>query len=240
LTIAIDDRTWLLVLTGAGISKESGIPTFRDMGGLWKSVRFEDVASPTAFASAPDVVWSFYGERRRHVSSCSPNAGHRALCELEARLGDRFLLATQNVDGLHEAAGSARMVELHGCLFRTRCASCSRPPFRDETVYEAGTFVCERCGGHLRPDVVWFGEPLPSGALARIDRFIEDGSRERLVFVAVGTSGAVYPAAGLVDMARDRGAETVLVNADPAENGHRFHRFIQGSSGEVLATLFAP
>lgn len=125
----LDDDTWMLVLTGAGVSAESGIPTFRDAGGLWEQHRVEDVASPDGFRKDPALVWRFYAQRRAQMASRQPNAGHRALAAVEARLGDRFLLATQNIDGLHAAAGSGRVAELHGNLFKTRCSVCDRPPF---------------------------------------------------------------------------------------------------------------
>src|SRR5687768_54151 len=135
--IAVDERTSVLVLTGAGVSAESGIPTFRGAGGLWENHRLEDVASPEAFARDPAMVWRFYSERRERAQRCRPNPGHLALARWEERLGDRFLLVTQNVDGLHRAAGSRRLVELHGNLFRTRCSECDRPSFDDERGYFA-------------------------------------------------------------------------------------------------------
>lgn len=237
--IAIDDATRALVLTGAGVSAESGIPTFRGPGGLWRTHRAMDLATPEAFASDPQLVWTFYGERRARAETCAPNAGHRALAELEERLGDRFLLATQNVDGLHRVAGSKRMVELHGHLFSSRCTGCDRPAFEDRTAHQTPP-ECDRCGAMLRPHIVWFGEALDGGGLRRIDDFLRAGPGERVVFLAAGTSGAVYPAAGLVDVARAAGAATWLVNAEEADNGHRFQRFVQGPSGEVLPRLLAP
>lgn len=236
--IPLDDRTYVLVLTGAGVSAESGIPTFRDANGLWESHRVEDVASPDGFDRDPALVWRFYSERRKAAKPCVPNPGHRALVEVEKRLGDRFLLATQNIDGLHRAAGSERVVEMHGNLFTTRCASCKRHPFADESTYDAVP-RCTACGGQLRPHIVWFGERLDPRDLERIDSFLHGASRQRLVFLAAGTSGVVYPAAGLVDVARRRGGDTWLVNAEPPDNRHSFDHFIQGKSGEVLPGLFA-
>jgi NAD-dependent deacetylase len=240
--LEIDDRTSVLVLTGAGVSAESGIPTFRSAGGLWESHPVEEVASPRGFARDPRLVWRFYSERRRHALGCAPNPGHLALRALEERLDDRFLLVTQNVDDLHGRAGSRRLVELHGNLFLTRCSRCARPPFRDEAFYlDRELPVCPACAtaGHkalLRPHIVWFGEMLDPAHLAQVDRFMERASR--LVFVAAGTSGAVWPAAGLVDAARGRGASTWLVNAEPAENTDRFHHFVEARSGEALPALF--
>lgn len=235
--------TWLLVLTGAGVSAESGIPTFRAAGGLWESHRVEDVASPEGFVRDPALVWRFYSERRAAARTCAPNPGHEALAEIERRLGDRFLLATQNVDGLHRRAGSQRLVELHGNLFMTRCSRCARPPFDDDALYEADKLpACGQCHKQgefalLRPHIVWFGEMLDPEDMRRVDTFLRAAAPHRLVFLAAGTSGAVYPAAGFVDAARRFGAETWLINAEPAENTERFQHYVEGRSGEVLPAL---
>ncbi len=234
----------LLVLTGAGVSAESGIPTFRDLGGLWESYPVEKVASPEGFAEDPELVWRFYSERRRRAGDCAPNPGHQALAQAESRLGDRFLLVTQNVDGLHRRAGSRRLVEIHGNLFQSRCSACHRPPFEDEAAYDRppSCEVCARAGRRslLRPHIVWFGELLDPEHLSRIEAFMLEGAaRGGLVFLAVGTSGIVYPAAGLVSAARAHGAEAWLVNADPPDNLRAFHHFIQGPSGRVLPELLA-
>jgi NAD-dependent deacetylase len=162
---------------------------------------------------------------------------------VEKRLGDRFLLVTQNVDGLHQRAGSERVIEIHGSLFRTKCSRCDLEPFADEATYfERSLPHCDRCEarGHralLRPDIVWFGEMLNPSHLQAIDAFMRRDSGTPFVFIAVGTSGAVFPAAGLVDLARRLGAKTYLINAEPADNTARFHSFIQGKSAEVLPTL---
>jgi NAD-dependent deacetylase len=237
--LSLDENTYVLVLTGAGISAESGIPTFRGSNGLWETHPVEEVASPGGFVRDPALVWRFYSQRREKAATCVPNAGHRALVSLEKQLGNRFLLATQNVDGLHRKAGSERLVEMHGNLFTSRCARCSREPFADERVYAEPPRCSECDDGLLRPHIVWFGEMLDPDDLSRIDAFIETAVRKphRLVFVAVGTSGAVYPAAGLVDVARRAGGETYLVNADEAENTGRFQHFLQGQSGALLPKL---
>ncbi|MBI3183876.1 MAG: NAD-dependent deacylase [Myxococcales bacterium] len=240
--IAVDDRTHVLALTGAGVSAESGIATFRGAKGLWEGHRIEEVASPEGFAADPQLVWRFYSARREKAALAQPNPGHRALAALEERLGDRFLLASQNVDDLHGRAGSTRLVELHGNLFRTRCSECDREPFRDEKSYAAGPLPqCDLClkqgrRALFRPHIVWFGEMLDPEDLRRVDEFLARPA-ERLIFLAAGTSGVVWPAAGLVDLARRRGAQTWLVNAEPAENSSRFHHFILGKSGEVLPGL---
>jgi NAD-dependent deacetylase len=242
-TIHVDDDTFVLVLTGAGVSAESGIPTFRAGGGLWESHPVEQVASPGGFDADPDLVWRFYSARRAKAKTCRPNPGHEALVALEERLGDRFLLATQNVDGLHPRAGSRRIVEMHGNLFKSRCADCGRPPFEDDREFHDGAPACEQCAaagraGRLRPHIVWFGEMLFPEDLRRIDRFLAEARKHRLVFVAAGTSGVVYPAAGMVLQARAAGAETWLVNVDEADNTRHFEHFVQGPSGVVLPALF--
>ena len=240
--LPIDDLTSVLVLTGAGVSAESGIPTFRDGGGLWERYSVEQVASPEGFARDPALVWSFYTERRSKARTCVPNPGHHALAALEGRLGDRFLLATQNVDSLHRRAGSNRLVELHGNLFLTRCSRCALPPFLDEAEHlEPPT--CPACAKRgrtslLRPHIVWFGEILDPAHLERVEAFMAEA--RRLVFLAAGTSGGVWPAAGLVNAAHGHGASTWLVNAEAAENTARFDHFVQGRSGEILPGLLAP
>ena len=243
--LRIDDDTRVLVLTGAGVSAESGIPTFRDAGGLWEQHRVEDVASPAGFRKDPALVWRFYSQRREGMAGRTPNPGHLAIAALEAGLGDRFLLATQNIDGLHAAAGSKRVVELHGNLFMTRCSLCDRPPFEDRDVYLDGTKLpgCGQCDARgtfalLRPHIVWFGEMLDPADIDRVRRFIADAAGHRFVFLAAGTSGAVYPAAGFVDAARKAGAETWLVNAEPSHNASRFEHFVEGTSGAALPALF--
>jgi NAD-dependent deacetylase len=241
LRLGADTR--LLVLTGAGVSAESGIPTFRDANGLWESHPVEQVASPEGFAADPALVWRFYSERRAKARACAPNPGHRALAEAEERLGDRFLLVTQNVDGLHRRAGSRRLVEIHGNLFQSRCSVCDRPPFDDETVYGADRpplcEVCARAGRRslLRPHIVWFGEMLDAAHLRRIDAFLHDAMGHPVAYLAVGTSGVVHPAAGLVSAARGLGAATWLVNAEPPENVRAFDHFVQGPSGRILPEL---
>jgi NAD-dependent deacetylase len=244
MRLRIDGETRLVVLTGAGVSAESGVRTFRDSNGLWENHPVEQVATPEGFRADPGLVWRFYSERRRQATSVHPNPGHLALADAESRMGERFLLATQNVDGLHHRAGSRRLVEMHGSLFRTRCSECDRPAFADESLHLTGDVpACELCAaagrpGQLRPDIVWFGEMLDPGDLRRIDDFMSDARHGRFVFLAVGTSGVVYPAAGLVLHARGYGAETWLVNAEPPENRGAFQHFVEGPSGRVLPELF--
>jgi NAD-dependent deacetylase len=241
--LRIDGDTRLLVLTGAGVSAESGVPTFRDANGLWENHPIEKVATPEGFREDPRLVWRFYSERRRKAGAVRPNPGHAALAAVEARMGDRFLLVTQNVDGLHRRAGSVRLVEIHGNLFQTRCDRCQREPFPDERSYLGDPPPCDECRsrGHvalLRPAIVWFGEVLDPLHLHRISAFVDEARGGRFVFLAVGTSGVVYPAAGLVLQARAAGAEAWLVNAEPADNARAFHHFVEGPSGKVLPDLF--
>ena len=241
MRLRIEDDTRLLVLTGAGVSAESGVPTFRDASGLWEDHPVERVATPEGFAEDPRLVWRFYSERRAKARLVRPNPGHLALAAAEERMGDRFLLVTQNVDGLHRRAGSLRLVEIHGSLFETRCSVCSREPFPDDSEYLTPP-PCEEClargrEGLLRPAVVWFGELLDAMRLSQVSSFIESG-RGPLVFLAVGTSGLVYPAAGLVLQARAAGATTWLVNKDAPDNRRAFHHFVEGPSGEILPGLF--
>ncbi|MCP3101591.1 NAD-dependent deacylase [Myxococcus sp. K15C18031901] len=238
--LILDADTWLLVLTGAGVSAESGIATFRGMGGLWENHPVEDVASPQGFIKDPLLVWRFYSERRAAAASVQPNPGHHALADWERHLGNRFLLATQNVDGLHLSAGSQRVVEMHGNLFKSRCTHCEREPFADTTVYATGTLpLCGQCGEMLRPHIVWFGEYLEPADLERIESFVHTALDHggKLVFLSAGTSGAVYPAAGLVNKVTAAGGDTWSVNLEAAENSHRFKHFVQGKSGEVLPAL---
>jgi len=245
MPIHLDDASHVLVLTGAGISAESGVPTFRDAGGLWEGHDVTEVASPEGFARDPILVWRFYAQRRAAMTGIVPNAGHHALVALEARLGDRFLLATQNVDGLHLAAGSQRVLEMHGGLMRSRCSGCDRPAFADTTAYRDNVVpVCGRCRERqrealLRPDIVWFGEQLPAGVLDQIGAFIAAAGRH-LVFIAVGTSGLVYPAAGLVDATRRVGGTSWLVNLEPSANASSFDHVVLGPAGRELPALFAP
>jgi len=207
-------REWLkeaqsvAVLTGAGISAESGIPTFRGSGGLWKQFRAEDLATPQAFARDPATVWEWYDWRRRLIARAQPNPGHRALVELENRK-PRFSLITQNVDGLHDRAGSRRVFKVHGDIWTLRCTACEREwtdltcPFPDLPPH------C-RCGGLVRPGVVWFGEALPADVWTEA----ETAATSAEVFLVVGTSAVVYPVAGLVLLAKSAGARVIEVNLE--------------------------
>lgn len=233
----IDAQTRVLVLTGAGVSAESGVPTFRGSDGLWEGHRVEDVASPEGWHADPLLVWRFYSLRREAALKVQPNPGHVALAQLERRLGERFLLATQNVDGLHARAGSKRLLAIHGELFQSRCERCELP-FADEKTYlEPPLPRCATCQGAVRPNIVWFGELLDPTHLRRVGAFIEEAG-PRLLFFAIGTSGQVYPAAGLVDAARAAGGQTWLVDLSPGDDqAARFDHVVRGKSGEVLPAL---
>jgi NAD-dependent deacetylase len=222
----------LTVLTGAGISAESGVPTFRDMGGLWERYRVEEVASPDAFRRDPELVYRFYNLRRAALNDTEPNAGHRALVQLEAHLADRFALITQNVDDLHERAGSRRMVHMHGELRKARCLACG------EVCAWLGSLdassCCPVCKTYaLRPHIVWFGE-MPLHMDVEIPRYLQAD-----VFLSVGTSGRVYPAAGFVADARAAGALAVEVNLEAGDMAPVFDRRLYGRAGEVLPPLVA-
>jgi NAD-dependent deacetylase len=234
-TISISPSDRVFVLTGAGISAESGLPTFRASDGLWAGHRIEDVCTPEAWERNPALVWEFYSERRTQGALAEPNPAHVALAELEQRLGDRFFLCTQNVDDLHERAGSVRLVHMHGELAKSRCgAECGEPPVTDRTVYKDLSAVgrCS-CGARLRPHIVFFGEiPLE---MERIQREIEKAS----LMLVVGTSGSVYPAANFVHWARQTGARTVYVGPEKPLNASAFTHVVEGKAGEVLPGLFA-
>lgn len=226
----------IVVLTGAGISAESGIPTFRDaMSGLWARFRPEDLATPEAFRRDPATVWEWYAWRRERVASVVPNAAHHAIARLErhvAARGARFVLMTQNVDGLHAAAGSRNVLELHGNIRRVKCFD------RGHAATEwprgtAGPPPCAVCGSPLRPDVVWFGEALPAAAL---DAALEAAADCEL-FLSIGTSGLVEPAASLAYAALDRGARVIEVNPDPTPLAGQAWAAFAGKAGEVLPRL---
>lgn len=224
----------VVVLTGAGVSAESGVPTFRGPGGLWRSHRPEDLATPEAFARDPRLVWDWYAERREAVAACRPNRAHEALAALERRVAD-FVLATQNVDGLHAAAGSRLLFELHGSLWRTLCTGCgTRRDDRRVPLLERTPRCTEAsCGALLRPDVVWFGEPLPEEAVTAVLA----AARRADVVLVVGTSSIVYPAAALPQIARSAGAFVVEVNPEPTPLTPLAHVSIRSVAGRALPAI---
>jgi NAD-dependent deacetylase len=229
LRLGPEDRVF--VLTGAGISAESGIRTYRDAGGLWEQFRFEEVASPQGWRAHPEAVWRFYAQRRAQAAACEPNAAHRSLASLEDLVGDRLFLCTQNVDDLHEKGGSRRVVHMHGELFKSRCERCEEP-FVDRQPH--GAIPSCACGARIRPHIVWFGE-VPF-AMERIGTELARCD----VFVTIGSSGAVYPAAGFVASVRARGASarTVYIGPEPPDNADMFDECRLGKASEVVPGLF--
>jgi NAD-dependent deacetylase len=232
IKIGANDRVF--VLTGAGISAESGLATFRASDGLWAGHRVEDVCTPEALERDPGLVWKFYSERRAQCAKAEPNPAHFALAELESKLGDHFFLCTQNVDDLHERAGSVRLVHMHGELAKSRCEDeCGRPPVEDRAVYRSIEEVGHcACGARLRPHIVFFGEiPLE---MNRIEREIGRAT----VMVVIGTSGSVYPAANFVNWARRAGARTVYIGPERPLNAAAFTNIVEGKAGEAMPGLF--
>jgi len=228
-------ETNVVILTGAGISAESGIKTFRASDGVWEEHRIEDVATPFAWDKNPELVWEFYQGRRRQLLEVSVNPAHLALVELENYLEDRFLLVTQNVDDLHSKAGSKRLIHMHGELRKLRCEKCGIIVVAMDNSNLKNEFVgCENCDSdRLRPHIVWFHEmPLKMNE-------IYGGVGKCDVFIAIGTSGNVYPAAGLLNVAKDVGAHCIGINLEPPENVALFDEFHQGLAGELVPKLIS-
>ncbi len=229
----LDAARRVVVLTGAGVSAESGVPTFRGQGGLWRSHRPEELATPEAFARDPELVWSWYDWRRHTVGQARPNPGHEALARLEARLGDGFLLATQNVDRLHQQAGSRRVRELHGSIWVLRCTGCEREREDRATPLPSLPPRCAACGALERPGVVWFGESLPADALGEALRAAATCD----ALVVAGTSAVVYPAAGVAVAALRAGRPVIEVNLDPTDLSGQVTVSLRGKTGELLPRL---
>ena len=221
----------LFILTGAGISAESGLRTFRDSGGLWEGHKVEEVATPGAFAVDPKLVHHFYNQRRTQLRRVEPNAAHEALAKLQQHAEDRLTLVTQNVDNLHERAGCHDVIHMHGELLKKRCAACQAvSPCTGDLTFDCS---CANCGseGRMRPHIVWFGEmPLfmdeIQGKLIAAD-----------LFIAVGTSGVVYPAAGFAEVAKSHGAKTIEVNLEGTEQSPLFDEHIIGRASETVPEL---
>jgi NAD-dependent deacetylase len=218
----------IVILTGAGISAESGLATFRGPDGLWEGHRVEDVATPEAFACDPDLVQAFYDARRAALQTVEPNAAHLALARLDAEWKGGLLIVTQNVDDLHERAGAARLLHMHGELNSAWCRACDARMAWTATLGDRP--ACPGCGvaGEMRPDIVWFGE-MPYG-MEPIDAALMDAD----LFVSIGTSGAVYPAAGFVQTARYAGARTLEMNLDPSLGSYLFHESRTGRAGDLV------
>jgi NAD-dependent deacetylase len=230
-------REWLAqansvaVLTGAGISAESGVPTFRGAGGLWKDYKPEDLATPEAFARDSRLVWEWYDSRRQGIAKAQPNAAHRALVEIEKRK-PRFTLITQNVDGLHDLAGSGKILKLHGDIWRMLCTQCGANfPNRRVPLPKLPPHCA--CGGMARPGVVWFGEPLPEGMMKEAEHAVAAAQ----VFLVIGTSAVVYPAAGLIPFAKQAGARVIEINLEETAYSATLDCALQGLAGELLPQL---
>ena len=232
LITALRAARQIAVLTGAGVSAESGIPTFRDVQvGLWAQYRPEELATPDAFVRHPKRVWDWYAWRREIVGKAQPNRGHYALAEMQRHV-PKFVLITQNIDGFHQLAGSRDVIELHGNLFRTKCFQEDTPV---ETWLETGITppLCAQCGGFLRPDVVWFGERLPPAALDAATRAAASCD----IFFSIGTSGLVEPAASLSRVALEQGAQVVEINPTETPLTRLATHVLHGPSGEILPAL---
>ncbi len=230
-------REWLAqatsvaVLTGAGISAESGVPTFRGAGGLWKEHKPEELATAEAFMKDPRLVWEWYNWRREIIAKAQPNAGHRALVQLEIRKRG-FTLITQNVDGLHDLAGNGKILRLHGDIWRLRCTVCGANwPNRKAPLPKIPPHCA--CGGLARPGVVWFGEPLPDGMIKEA----EHAAAAAQVFLVVGTSAVVYPAASLIPYAKHSGAKVIEINTEATAVSATVDCALQGPAGELLPQL---
>jgi NAD-dependent deacetylase len=223
------------VLTGAGISAESGIPTFRDPGGLWEEFEPQELANVEAFLDNPELVQGWYRHRRQVVEDAEPNAGHRALADLEAHV-PTVSVVTQNVDDLHNQAGSSTVIELHGNITHNYCMDCERdaaPDVVDAAIQQGEPARCPKCSGLIRPDVVWFGERLPPDAVEQADA----ATHQADVFLSVGTSAVVYPAARYPVVARERGAYVAEINPDTTGVTDDVDESIQGPAGEILPAL---
>jgi len=218
----------LVALTGAGISAESGVPTFRGKGGIWQRYRVTDLATPHAFAKDPRLVWEFYNWRRDLISKVTYNPAHKALVDLE-KIVPHFALITQNIDDLHRKAGSKNLIELHGNIWWVKCSKCDYKA-KDERVPIPFPPICSKCGGMLRPDVVWFGEFLDMDIL---NMAVSEVERADTILV-VGTSAVVQPAASLIGIGKKSGAFLIEVNLEPTEATPIFDISIRGRAGEIL------
>ena len=225
---ALRESSSTVVLTGSGVSAESGVPTFREaQTGIWERFDPQELATPEAFARNPALVWDWYAWRRKLIMEARPNQGHVAIAEMQ-HLVPNFALATQNVDGLHQEAGSREAIELHGNIMRTRCSV--EGTMAEDYDRAASPPYCPSCGAPLRPDVVWFGELLPQGELEAASRV----ARESEVFISVGTSSLVYPAAGLPFEALENGARVVEINPSETPLTRHADYTLRGLAGEVL------
>jgi len=227
----LEEKPTVAVLSGAGISAASGIPTFRgEQDSLWSRYRPEELATPQAFAADPELVWRWYDWRRGLIAGAEPNAAHHALVRLAART--RVVIVTQNVDGYHQQAGSEDVLEYHGSIWQVRCTDCGAQA-EDRRVPIPAAPRCEACGGLLRPGVVWFGEGIDPAVAAASERAVGNCD----LFLVIGTAGAVYPAAGLVALAGNAGARVVEFNLEPSAVSHLADLFVAGSAADTLGSF---
>ena len=223
-----------VVLTGAGISAESGVPTFRGKEGLWGKFKPEELASMNAFMASPKIVWEWYNWRRELMAKVTPNPGHQALAEMETAF-ENFVLVTQNVDNLHAAAGSRSILELHGNIYRNKCIDCDGKFEFDGDIDPSEIPVCVMCGGQIRPDVVWFGEMLDPEIINTAFSLAEQAD----IFITVGTSALVHPAATLPVVAKNQGATLVEINIEKTSLTEMADYHFSGKSGEILPELLS-
>jgi NAD-dependent deacetylase len=229
----VETAASVAVLTGAGISAESGIPTFRGAGGLWRKYRSENLAAPEAFARDPQLIWEWYDWRRSVIATAEPNPGHRALAELERR-SPQFTLVTQNVDGLHDRAGSRRLLKVHGDIWTLRCTACKREWQDLRPSLPQLPPLCA-CGNMGRPGVVWFGEALPQDVWSEAQAAVSSAE----ILLVVGTSAVVYPAAGLVQLAKSAGAKVVEINVAETPVSGQVDLSWRATAAEALSELIA-
>jgi NAD-dependent deacetylase len=232
LTRCLATATRMVAFTGAGISAESGVPTFRGVDGIWNKMRPEELASMDGFLRNPELVWEWYAHRKRIIAEVQPNAGHVALARME-RYVPHFTVITQNIDNLHRRAGSTNIHELHGNIERNYCIACGRRYSNEEVLKAVGIPLCASCNGRIRPDVVWFGEMLPEDEWEASVRASESAS----LFLSIGTSAVVYPAASLPVTAKAHGAYLVEINPEPTALTERADEFLQGPAGTILPLL---
>jgi NAD-dependent deacetylase len=224
----------IVFFTGAGMSAESGVPTFRGPGGIWKTYDYHRYACQDAFQRDPAAVWEFHNYRRSIVGACAPNVGHHLIAQAQAHLPGRVTVITQNIDGLHQEAGAQDVIELHGALWRVRCDTCkTRRPSRENPLTEVR---CPGCGGWWRPDITWFGDMLDGQRV----QAAEAATAQADLFISIGTSGVVFPAAGLVLDAQQGGATLIEINPEPTDFSPIFHHTLRTSATEALRALLAP
>jgi len=229
----IEESPSLAVLTGAGISAESGIPTFRGSDGLWKNYSPQQLASPNAFKKDPKLVWEWYDWRRQIIDKATPNPGHTALARIEAEK-EKFTLITQNIDGLHQKAGSQNIIQLHGSIWEIKCTECGTTETNYEVPIGALPPVCNNCSGIMRPGTVWFGEIIPMSIIDKTILSIEESE----VMIIIGTSGVVEPAASMGLMAKQSGKKVIEINLEQTPNSSLYDVFIQAKSGETLPLFY--